>query len=95
MLLARLQREHETASAVHVGGLSRDTAGHAAQIVLARGEEAKRRAAEVQAIAERLALPHRHVHAALSRRCEDAERDRVDLGDRDELLAARGLGGGG
>ncbi len=74
--------------------LPRDAAGHPTQIGLARGEEPERGAAEVETIAERLALPHRHVHAALARRGEDAEHDWVDLGDRDQLLATVGLGGG-
>ena len=72
-----------------VGGLPRDTPGHTAQIGLARGEEAERGAAEVESIAERLALPHGYVHTALTGRGEHAEHDRVDLGDRDQLLATR------
>ena len=75
--------------------LPRDAPRHPAQIVLARREEAKGGAAEVEAVAERLALPHSNVDAAFSRRREDAEHDRVDLGDRDQLLATLALGGGG
>src|ERR1700729_203471 len=57
VLLACLQREHETAAAVCVGCLPRDTPRHPTQVLLARREEAKRGAAEVKAIAQRLALP--------------------------------------
>jgi hypothetical protein len=56
VLLARLEREHEPAAAVDVGGLAGDAARHAAQVGVGGGEEAERRPAEVQAVAERLAL---------------------------------------
>ena len=79
VLLARLQRQHEAAAAVDVARLAGDAARHPAQVLLARGEEAERRAAEVEAVAERLALADGDVDAALAGRREDAERDRVDL----------------
>ena len=63
--------------------LARDPARHPAQVLLGGGEEAERRAAEVEPVAERLALPDRDVDAALARRAQDAERDRVDRGDRE------------
>ena len=53
-----------------------------------RGEEAERRAAEVQAVAERLALADADVDAALAGRLQDAERDRVVRADDDGQRAA-------
>ena len=68
VLLARLQREHEAAPAVDVDGLAGDPPGHPPQVLLARGEEAERRAAEVEAVAERLALADGDVDAAFAGR---------------------------
>src|SRR5690606_36507891 len=84
VLLARLQREHEAALALHVDRLAGDAPRHPPQVGLGRREEAERRAAEVQAVAQRLALADAHVDAALPRRHEDAQRDRVvgGYGDR-------------
>ena len=96
VLLARLQREHEAAAPVDVARLARDPPGHAPQVGLGGGEEAERRAAEVQAVAERLALPDGDVDAALARRLEDPERDRVVGADDDRgrvLGGARQRGG--
>ena len=90
MLLAGLQREHEAPPTIHVHGFAGDAAGHPPQILLARGEEAERRPAEVEAVAERLALANGDVDAALAGWGEDPERDRVDLGDDHRLLAAGG-----
>ena len=92
VLLAGLQREHEAAAAVDVGGLAGDPARHPAQVLLGGGEEAERGAAEVEPVAERLALADGDVDAALARRAQDAERDRVDRGDAER---ARLVGGGG
>ena len=64
-------------------GLAGDPAGHAAQVLLLRGEEAEARAAVVEPVAERLALPHRDVDAEVAGRAQDAERDRVALDDHD------------
>ena len=83
VLLAGLQRQHEPAPPVHVDGLARDPPGHPAQVGLARGEQPERRAAEVEPVAERLALADGDVHAAFAGRGEHAERDRVDLGDHE------------
>ncbi len=98
VLLAGLQRQHEPPLPVHVQSLSGDSPGHAPQILLAGGEQAEGRAAEVEAVAERLALPHGDVDAALARRPEDAERDGIDLADHDGTPAGvrrpGGLGGG-
>ena len=81
VLLAGLQREDEAAAPVGVGGLAGDPARHPAQVLLGGGEEAERGAAEVEAVAERLALADGDVDAALAGRAQDAERDRVDRGD--------------
>ena len=94
MLLARLQREHEAAPAVDVDGLAGDAPGHPPQVLLARGEQAERRAAEVEAVAERLALADGDVDAAVARRPEHAERDRVDLATTTGAPAARHLPAG-
>ena len=95
VLLAGLQRQHEPAPPVDVDGLPGDPAGHAPQVLLARGEEAEGGPAEVQAVAERLALADGHVDAALARGLEDAERDRVDLADHDGRWALGGRLRGG
>ena len=58
-------------------GLAGDPARHAADLLLGRAEEAERGAAEVEPVAERLALAEGDVGAALARRPEDAERHRV------------------
>ena len=83
VLLARLQRQHEAAPAVDVARLARDPPGHPPQVLLARREEAERRAAEVEAVAERLAL----ADARRRRRSRPGGSripsvDRVDLRDR-------------
>ena len=57
--------------------LAGDAARHAAQVGLLGGEEAERRAAEVEPVAERLPLPHGDVDAELAGRLEHAERQRV------------------
>ena len=67
VLLAGLQREHEATPAVDVHGFAGDPAGHPPQVLLAGGEEAERGPAEVEAVAERLALADGDVHAALAR----------------------------
>jgi len=71
VLLARLQRKHEAAAPVHVGGLAGDPPRHPAQVLLARSEEAERRTAEVEPVAERLPLAERDVGAALAGRLQD------------------------
>src|SRR5207247_10037100 len=79
--LAGLQRQDEAAAAVDVARLARDAPGHAAQVRLGGGEEPEGRPAEVQAVAERLALADADVDAALTGRLENAERDRVVASD--------------
>ena len=83
VLLARLQRQHETAIAVEVGRLAHDPAGHAADEVRARGEEAVVRAAVALRVAHRLPLADRQVAAVGAGRLEDAERGQVDVRDRE------------
>jgi hypothetical protein len=68
VLLTRLEGEHETASAVDVGRLTGDPAGHAAEVLLGRAEEPERRAAVVEPVAERLALADRDIGAAIAGR---------------------------
>ncbi len=70
-------------------GFPGDAPGHPPQELLARGEEAEGGSAEVQAVAERLALPDGDVDAALPGRGEDAERERIDLGDHHGRAADR------
>ena len=82
VLLARLQGEHEAATAVDVGRLAGDPARHAPDLLVGRAEEAEGGAAVVEAVAERLALADGDVDAALARRAQDAERDRVAGGDQ-------------
>ena len=94
VLLAGLQREHEAAAAVDVGRLAGDAAGHAAQVGLLRGEEAERRAAVVEPVAERLPLPHGDVDAELAGRLEHAERQRVAGDDHQRAGLVGGVGEG-
>ena len=82
VLLAGLQGQHEAALAVQIARLPGDSARDPADQGLAGGEEAKRRAAEVQAIAERLALADRDVDAALARGLEQRQGVRVTGADR-------------
>ena len=77
VLLARLQGEHEPALAVDVLGLAGDPPRHPAHQRLGGGEEAERRAAEVEPVAERLALADRDVDPALAGGLEQGERERV------------------
>ena len=63
VLLARLERQDEAALAVDVLRLAGDAAGHPPQVGLGRGEEAERRPAVVEPVAELLALADRDVDA--------------------------------
>ena len=93
VLLAGLQREHEAAAAVHVDGFAGDAARHAAQVLLAGGEQAEGGTAEVEPVAERLPLADGHVDAAVPGRAQDPERERVDLRHHDRGAARGGLAG--
>ena len=55
-----------------------------------RGEEAEARAAEVEPVAERLALADRDVDAEVARRAQDPERERVALDDDERARLLRG-----
>ena len=68
--------------------------GHPAEVLLGGAEEAERRAAVVEPVAERLALADGDVDAALAGRPQHAEGDRVDGGDRERaaLVGRRGEG---
>ena len=72
--------------------LARDAAGHAAQVGLLGGEEAERRAAVVEPVAERLPLPHGDVDAELAGRLEHAERQRVAQHDHQRAGLVGGVG---
>jgi hypothetical protein len=63
VLLAGLQRQHEAAPAVDIDGLAGDPARHPPHVLIAHGEEAERRSAEVQPVAKRLTLSHADVDA--------------------------------
>src|SRR5581483_2757043 len=77
VLLARLQRQHETALARRVDGLADDAARQPPDELGARGEEAVVRPAVAHGVAGRLALADRHRAAVVARRLENAERDEV------------------
>ena len=89
VLLAGLEREHEAAAAVDVGRLACDPAGHAADVLLSRAEEAERGAAVVEAVAERLALAHGDVCTALARGPQDRESDRIAGDDHERTVLLR------
>ena len=90
VLLARLQRQNEPAAAVDVDRLAGDAARHPSHVLVARGEEAERRAAEIEAVSERLALADADVDAELAGRLENAERQRVRAADDERATLARG-----
>src|SRR5262249_31017507 len=87
---ARLEGEDEATTTVHVDGLTRNPAGHAPQVLFGGAEEAERRAAVVEPVAEGLALPNRDVGTALARRLEDGEGDRVAADDQQSAVPLRG-----
>ena len=75
MLLAGRQRQHEAAVAVRVHRLAAEAARHLADIFRLRGEETDIRPAEIQRVADRLALAHHdvgaHARRAISSRPSD------------------------
>ena len=89
VLLAGLQGEHEAAPPVDVLGFAGDPSRHPPDLGLGRAEEAERRAAEVEAIAERLALAERDVGAALAGRLEDPQGHRVAGDDQQRAVLLR------
>ena len=90
VLLARRQRQHEAAVAVGVDGLAAEAAGHLADELLLGRHQADIGAAEVQGVADRLALADDDVGAERAGRLEQAERD--DLGDDDDQQRADVVG---
>ena len=88
VLFARRQRQHEAAPPVRVDRLAAEAPGHLAQIFRSRREEADIRAAEIQAVADRLAFADDDVGAHLARRLDEAERDGLGE-DGDEQRALR------
>ena len=67
MLLAGLQRQHPAAAAAAVDGLADEPAGHAAEELLAAGQDAQVRPAEGHGDAQRLAFGHDDVGAVVAR----------------------------
>ena len=90
VLLAGRERQHEAAPALGVDGLAAQPARHLAHELLARREQADIGAAEVQRVADRLALADDDVGAHLARRLQQAERHR--LGDHHDQQRAGGVG---
>ena len=86
VLLARLQREDEAAPALEVGRLADDPAGHAADELLARGEEAVVRAA-VATGSSRSTGPRRS--PSRSRSCPAPRAGRARRGRRARRAARR------
>src|SRR3954447_14389022 len=83
MLLAGREREDEAALALGVDGFASEAAGHLANMLLAAGEESDIRSAKLQADANRLALANDDVGAHLTRRLDEAKRNRLgDDGDQ-------------
>ena len=66
VLLARLEGQHEPAASLEVGRLADDPAGHAADELVARREEAVVRPAVGLVVADRLALADRHRAAVVA-----------------------------
>ena len=92
VLLARLQRQHVAAVAVQIGRLADDPARQPPRVLGLRGEEAVVRAGVRLVVAGALPLPDREVGAVVPGRLEHAERDRVDVGDRERAGVLRGRG---
>ena len=90
VLFAGRERQHVAAAAFDVGGFAAEAARHLADEFLARGEEADIGAAEVQRVADRLALAHHDVGAHFAGRRDGAERD--DLGHHGDEQRAFGVG---
>ena len=82
VLLARRQRQDEAAPALRVGRLADDAAGHPADVLLLARDEAVVRAAVGHRVPGPLPLADRERAAVVARRLEHAERDRIDVRDR-------------
>ena len=90
VLLAGRERQHEAALALRVQGLAAEPAGHLPHERLAAGEQADVGAAEVQRVADRLALGDGDVRAHLARRFQAGRGDR--LGGHHHQQRAGGMG---
>ena len=92
VLLAGLQGQDIGAPAFDVGRLTDDPAGHAPHIVGACRQEAVMGAAVRLVVARRLSFADGERAAVRTRSLEDAERDRVDVRDRQGTGVVRGGG---
>src|ERR1041384_246644 len=75
VLLARRKGEHEAALAFRIDGLANQPARHLPHVLHATCEQADIRSAEIEPIADRLALTDHDVRAHLTRRRDEAERN--------------------
>src|SRR5438445_3484534 len=82
VLLAGRQGQHPAAPAVGVDGLADETARHLSDELVAAGEEAEMRPAEIERVAERLTFSGDDVGPHLARRPNRTERQ--DLGHDDD-----------
>src|ERR1700678_2131951 len=89
MLLARIERQAERATAVAIASLSDQPAGHLAQMSRARGHEADAGSAELKRLPETLTLTHGNIDAKLARRADQPERD--TFGSRGDCERARAM----
>ena len=78
VLLAGLQGQDPAALAAAIDGLADQPAGHAADELLAAGQDAQVRPAEGHRVAQRLAFGHDDVGPVLARPLEQAQADRID-----------------
>ena len=86
MLLAGRQREHEAAIAVGIDGFTAEPSRHLADEFLAGGHQADIGAAEIEAVADRLALADDDIGAERAGRLDQAERHH--LGHHDDQQGA-------
>ena len=93
MLFARRERQHEPAITVGVNGLAAQAPRHLAHQFLGTGEQADIGPTEIESVPDGLALAHGNVCTHLTRRCDEAQRDRFGE-NRDEQRAffMRGVG---
>ena len=92
VLLAGLQGEDIAALARGVGGLADDPARHAAGVVRLSGDEPVVRAAEGLEVARALPLADGDRATVVAGSLQHAERDRVDVRNRQRLRLVRGGG---
>ena len=93
MLFAGRQRQHEPAISVGVNGLPAQTPWHLADQFLRAGKQANIGPAEIEAVADGLALAHGNVRAHLSGRRDKAQRNGFsEDGDEQRAFVMRGVG---